>query len=327
MNNRPVVLIVGPTAVGKTQISIQLAARLDAEIISCDSRLFYRGMDIGTAKPSLSQRRAIAHHLIDIANPDETLSLASFQHLARAAIAEIHARGRLPMLVGGTGQYVRAVTAGWIPPRVPPAARLRTILQQLANDRGSDWLHDRLAVVDPEAAGAIDHRNLRRTIRALEVILTTGRRFSVQRGQEATGYRILVLGLTLPRAALYARIDERIDQMFDAGLVEETRSLLNAGYSPQLPALSAIGYRECIRLIRGELQFDEAKSEIKRATRAFVRRQANWFKPLDPGIVWFAADDNKTVDAMETCIREHLDEEHTPAVSSKSALPGRGQAQ
>jgi tRNA dimethylallyltransferase len=327
MNNRPVVLIVGPTAVGKTQISIQLAARLDAEIISCDSRLFYRGMDIGTAKPSLSQRRAIAHHLIDIANPDETLSLASFQQLARAAIAEIHARGRLPMLVGGTGQYVRAVTAGWIPPRVPPAARLRTILQQLANDRGSDWLHDRLAVVDPEAAGAIDHRNLRRTIRALEVILTTGRRFSVQRGQEATGYRILVLGLTLPRAALYARIDERIDQMFDAGLAEETRSLLNAGYSPQLPALSAIGYRECIRLIRGELQFDEAKSEIKRATRAFVRRQANWFKPLDPGIVWFAADDNKTVDAMETCIREHLDEEHTPAVSSKSALPGRGQAQ
>jgi len=197
----PLVLVVGPTAVGKTEISIQLALRLGAEIISADSRLFYRGMDIGTAKPSLAQRRGVSHHLIDIADPHQTVTLASFQQLAHRAISDILGRGRLPIVVGGTGQYVRAVTRGWAPPRVPPDARLRTILHELAERRGTAWLHGRLMAVDPDAAHRIDHRNVRRTIRALEVMLTTGRRYSVQRGQDPAPYRISMLGLSLEPAS------------------------------------------------------------------------------------------------------------------------------
>ena len=312
MSDRPVVLIVGPTAVGKTEVSIQLARRLNAEIISADSRLFYRGMDIGTAKPSLAQRKAIPHHLIDIAEPDETVTLASFQQLAHAAIADIQGRGRLPVLVGGTGQYMRAVTTGWAPPRVPPDARLRAILHQLADKRGSEWLLGRLGSMDPEAAHAMDHRNVRRSIRAMEVILTTGRKFSLQRGRNASPYNATILGLNLPRPVLYARVDDRIDRMFDAGLLEETRRLLAAGYSPDLPAMSAIGYRESIKLLRGELQLDQAKSETKRATRAFVRRQMNWFKLSDPPITWFSPDDEHVVDAMESVILEKLAELDLP---------------
>jgi tRNA dimethylallyltransferase len=325
MSNHAVVLIVGPTAVGKTEISIQLALRLNGEIISADSRLFYRGMDIGTAKPSLAQRQAIPHHLIDIANPDETVTLASFEQLAHQAISDIQGRGRLPILVGGTGQYVRAVTTGWAPPGVPPDTRLRSILEDLASQRGSAWLLGRLAAMDPDAAGAIDHRNVRRTVRALEVILSTGRKFSLQRGRTAAPYRFMMLGLNLPRSVLYARVDERIDRMFEAGLLEETRSLLTAGYAPDLPALSAIGYRECIALIRGELQLDGAKREIKRATRAFVRRQANWFKLSDPRITWFSVDDKNAVDAMEALIVKQLAELHVPgnpAFRIPAATPG-----
>jgi tRNA dimethylallyltransferase len=321
----PLVLIVGPTAVGKTEISIQLAQRLNAEIVSADSRLFYRGLDVGTAKPTLAQRQAVPHHLVDVARPDETLTLAAFQQLARSAISEIQHRGRLPILVGGTGQYVRAVTRGWSPPRVPPDARLRAILQELAGRRGSDWLHRRLASIDPEAARAVDHRNVRRTIRALEVILRTGRTFSGQRSQEAAPYTMVMLGLTRPRPALYSRIDERIEHMFENGLLEETRTLLQSGYSPDLPALSAIGYRECVGLIEGKLHLEDAKRQIKRATRAFVRRQANWFKPSDPEIVWFPADDATTVDAMEDHIRQRLVDWQRKAVQrGQMHAPDRG---
>ena len=314
MKPPPLVLIVGPTAVGKTEISVQLALRLHAEIVSADSRLFYRGMDIGTAKPSLTQRRVVRHHLVDIADPDETVTMAQFQELAHAAIADIQRRGHVAILVGGTGQYLRAVTSGWAPPRVPPDDRLRRVLQISADLRGSAWLHSRLGAMDPEAAQAIDHRNVRRTVRALEVILRTGQKFSAQRARGAPPYHPVVLGLSLPRSVLYARIDERINRMFEAGLVQETRRLLKAGYSPDLPALSAIGYPECTRLIRGELQLDQAKREIMKSTRAFVRRQANWFKPSDPQIAWFPADETNTVDAMETLIREKLGEWHVPPV-------------
>ncbi|HTP01063.1 MAG TPA: tRNA (adenosine(37)-N6)-dimethylallyltransferase MiaA, partial [Anaerolineales bacterium] len=175
------VFLVGPTAVGKTEIAIQLAEILDGEIISADSRLFYRGMDIGTAKPTPQDQKRIPHHLIDIADPDQTLSLALFQRIAREVIAQVHERGKLPLLVGGTGQYVRAVTEGWEPPEVAPDPRLRNELAKLKDERGAGWLHDRLGQLDPEAAQKIDPRNVRRTIRALEVVLTTGRRFSDQR--------------------------------------------------------------------------------------------------------------------------------------------------
>src|SRR5215216_1059674 len=179
----PLILIVGPTAVGKTELAIQLAERLNGEIVSADSRLFYRGMDIGTAKPTREERARVPHHLIDIANPDEILSLAIFQQKAEQAIADIHTRNKIPFLVGGTGQYIRAVTEGWNPPKVEPNVQLRNELEKLKHEHGIYWLHERLKKLDSLAAMNIDPRNYRRTIRALEVILTTGRKFSEQRGQ------------------------------------------------------------------------------------------------------------------------------------------------
>ncbi len=301
----PLVVILGPTAVGKTDLALQLAERLQGEIISADSRLFYRGMDIGTAKPSLEERRRVPHHLIDVAQPDEVWSLATFGQQAQEAIADIHARGRLPFLVGGTGQYLRAVVQGWQPPEIEPDPRLRVALDAWAAEIGWQGLHARLAVLDPLAAAAIDGRNLRRTVRALEVILTSGRRFSEQRRSGPSPYRLLQLGLIRPRPELYARIDARIAAMFRAGLVAEVQGLLDQGYAPGLPALSAIGYREVIAALQGQYSLDEAQRQIERNTRTFVRRQANWFKPDDPLIHWFAVGAG-TLDEMEAVLRDWL---------------------
>jgi len=303
----PLILIVGPTAVGKTEIAIQLAERMNGEIVSADSRLFYRGMDIGTAKPTPEERARLPHHLIDIANPDEILSLAVFQQKAREAIAEIHTRKKLPFLVGGTGQYIRAVTQGWSPPEVSPNPRLRNELERMKEERGILWLHDKLGALDARAADTIDPRNVRRTIRALEVIMTTGRKFSEQRGQtDSSPYHLLTFGLTRPRAELYARVDARIEAMFANGFLEEVKGLLEKGYSPALPTLSAIGYRECVALLEGKITVEEAKQLIRRATRVFVRRQANWFKESDPNILWFRVED-ASVDAIEKNIRRSVD--------------------
>jgi len=306
MPDNPLFILVGPTAVGKTKLAIQLAERVNGEIVSADSRLFYRGMDIGTAKPTLEERARVPHHLVDVADPDEIWSLAVFQQKATEAIAGIHASGKLPFLVGGTGQYVRAVTEGWTPPEVKPDPRLRGVLERLAEEKGKYWLHEGLKRIDPTSAAKIDARNLRRTVRALEVIMTTGRPFSQQRGQSDSPYSLLVIGLKRPRVELYQRIDERIEAMFAAGFVDEVKSLLDKGYSPELPTLSAIGYRECIRVVNGQLSVEQAKVEIRRATRIFVRRQANWFKEDDPNIHWFKAGNENTVHLIEAVIRRHL---------------------
>ncbi len=303
----PLVVILGPTAVGKTEMALQLAERLGAEIISADSRLFYRGMDIGTAKPSPAELRRAPHHLIDVADPDETWSLATFREQARRAIAAIQAAGRLPLLVGGTGQYLRAVAHGWQPPAVEPDPRLRRALEAWASEIGPDGLHARLAVLDPSAAQSIDYHNLRRTVRALEVILSSGRRFSEQRQAGPPPYRLLQLGLTRPRPDLYARIDARIQAMLEAGLVDEVSGLLAQGYAPDLPSLSAIGYREIVAYLQGRGTLDEAVGAIQRNTRTFVRRQANWFKLDDPSIHWFDARDSAAaLSAMKTAIRNWL---------------------
>ena len=305
LNKPPLIVIVGPTAVGKTDISIRLAERLDGEIVSADSRLFYRGMDIGTAKPTPAERRSVPHHLIDVADPCATWSLAVFQQAAAEAIAAIHARGHLPMLVGGTGQYIHAVTYGWTPPVTAPDARLRAELEAEAGLRGYQALHADLQKLDPLAAEKIDPRNLRRTIRALEVIRLTGKKFSEQRRQVEGPYRLLTIGLTRPRPELYARVDARIEAMFAAGLLNEVQRLLDAGYSPDLPTMSAIGYRECIRVLAGRMELEQAKVEMRRLTRIFIRRQANWFKLSDPSIHWFEAG-QLNLDEIETTIRAFL---------------------
>ena len=306
MKKPALILIVGPTAVGKTEIAIRLAEQLNGEIVSADSRLFYRGMDIGTAKPTSEEQARVPHYLIDIANPDEILSLAVFQKKAHGVIADIHERNKLPFLVGGTGQYIRAVTQGWAPPEVVPNEHLRDELEKMKEERGLYWLHDKLKDIDPEAAGKIDARNFRRTIRALEVIMTTGRKFSEQRRQSDSPYQLIAIGLTRPRAELYERVDKRIDAMFADGFVDEARGLLAQGYSPSLPTMSAIGYRECIRVVNGELNEEQAKAEIRRATRVFVRRQANWFKEADPDIHWFRVEEG-VADEIVKNIRRLVD--------------------
>jgi tRNA dimethylallyltransferase len=302
----PLVLIIGPTAVGKTELAIQLAEQLNGEIISADSRLFYRGMDIGTAKPSPTEMARVPHHLIDIVNPDETLSLAVFQQKAADIIADIHIRGHLPFLVGGTGQYIRAVTEGWTPPEVTPDEKMRDVLEKMKEERGLEWLHDKLRTLDPESAEKIDARNYRRTIRALEVVFTTGRKFSEQRGSGDSPYLLITVGLIRPRAELYQRVDERIDIMFASGFIDEVKGLLSQGYLPASPSMSAIGYRECVRVIKGELTVEQAKAEMKRITRVFVRRQANWFKESDPQIKWFNPNDKEMCKSIVHFIRNSL---------------------
>lgn len=303
----PLIVIVGPTAVGKTSVSIELAKRLDGEIVSADSRLLYRSMDIGTAKPTEEEMVGIPHYLIDVANPDERWNLAVYQREAYRIIDEIHERGELPFLVGGTGQYIRSIIEGWNIPEQRPDYKMRKALNQWAERIGAEGLYERLKTIDPEAVENIDYHNQRRTVRALEVILKTGERFSDLRRKQECPYDPIILGINRSREELYDRVDRRIEQMLADGLVDEVRSLLEDGYSPDLSTMSAIGYGEIIQYLNGEISYAEAVDLIKRNTRTFVRRQANWFKPDDPRIKWFQAS-AEMVDKMEFWIRSRLDD-------------------
>ncbi len=302
---RPLVVILGPTGVGKSELAIRLAEQVGGEIVSADSRLFYRGMDIGTDKPSVTDRQRVPHHLIDVAEPDESLSLAFFTQSAQNAISDIRARGKLPLLVGGTGQYLRAITEGWDIPVQEPDPRLRQALNRWAQEVGNEGLYTRLRYIDPEAAAKIDPRNLRRTVRALEVVFHSGRRFSEQRGRAGSPYQVLQIGLTRPRSELYAIIDARIENMFRRGFVDEVKMLLERGCEPELPSFSAIGYRQVAKHLAGEITLEGAIVQIKRQTRVFVRRQTAWFKPGDSEIHWLRVGDN-TADEMEGLVRAFL---------------------
>jgi tRNA dimethylallyltransferase len=295
----PLVVIIGPTAVGKTEISIRIAERLDGEIISADSRLLYIGMDIGTSKPTSEMRARVPHHLIDVTKPDEPWSLADYRSAALDVIEGIRQRGRFPILVGGTGQYVATLVEGWSPPPKSEDLTLRSVLETFADTHGSQALHERLVDVDPIAATQIDHRNIRRVVRALEIFYVTGVPFSEQRKVQPLAYRVLQIGLSMPRKKLYARIDKRIDTMLEAGFVDEVRELLSCGLSLDLPAMSAIGYRQIVDHLRGEISLEEAVRQIRRATRQFVRRQANWFKKDDPRIHWFEVGDGIEEEIIE----------------------------
>ncbi len=286
-NFQPLLVIVGPTAVGKTATAIELAEQLAGEIVSADSRYLYRGMDIGTAKPTLTERERLPHHLVDVTTPDRPWTLAQFQAAALAAIRDIHARARVPLLVGGTGQYIRAVTEGWLPPPGNSAGKTRSELEAVLKQDGLGALVARLQTVDPDSAARVDLRNPRRVIRALEVALTTGQSFVAQKRRAPPPWAIMTIGLTMPRPALYARIDARVDEMMRAGLLEEVRTLTAQGFGWELPAMSALGYKQMGETLRGECGLDEAVRRIKRETHRFVRRQANWFKLTDPNIEWF----------------------------------------
>jgi tRNA dimethylallyltransferase len=282
----PVVFLVGPTGAGKSALAAALALRRNGEIVSADSRLLYRGFDIGTDKPSLAVRARVPHHLIDVTDADHPWSLAEYQSAARDCITQIRARGRLPLCVGGTGQYIFALVEGWDIPPAAPTPELRNRLEQRATAEGSAALYGELAGLDPAAAAKIDPRNARRVIRALEVVLSTGKPFSAQRTRGEISFQPFLVGVNRPRPELYALADARIDRMFQAGWVEEVRTLLEKGYSPRLPAFSALGYAPIVRYLQGELTLEECVVEIRRATRVLIRHQANWFRPDDPQIHW-----------------------------------------
>ena len=306
MSNAKVLVIVGPTAVGKTALSIRLGLAFNGEAISADSRQIYGHMDIGTAKATPQERATLPHHLIDVVDPDQELTLAHYQQLANRAIEDIWTRNKLPIFVGGTGLYVRAVLEGWTIPRVPPNPAYRAQLGAEAEQCGHQVLHDRLAAVDPEAARGIDARNVRRVIRALEVHHETGKPISQLQKKVPPGYRVLRIGLTMPREVLYQRIDDRVDRMMEQGLEAEVRELVARGYDDELPSMSGLGYRQIGQHLRGEVSLKDAVALIKRHTRRFVRQQYNWFRLSDPNIHWI---DASAIDyaALHDLVREFLD--------------------
>ena len=314
----PLIAIVGPTAVGKSALALELAQRFNGEVVNGDSRLVYRHMDIGTAKPSPGDHALVPHHLVDIIYPDEPYSLALYLSQARDAIADIHQRGKLPVLVGGTGQYIWGLLDGFSAPQVPPNSSLRAHLEAQAGDQGHDALWQRLQEIDPAAASRIDPRNVRRVVRALEVYIETGIPFSQAQRRETPPYSSLIVGLTQERQRLYQRIDRRVDDMVEQGWPQEVSRLLDMGYSPELPSMSSLGYREMAAYVRGELPLEEAAARIKTATHRFVRHQYAWFRLKDPRIQWLDVDAPADMARRaEDIVSAHLSGSRQPMVQSR----------
>lgn len=302
---QPLIAVAGPTAAGKTAAVIRLARDLAGEVVSADSRYLYRGMDIGTAKPTEAEMAGVPHHLIDVVDPTQDYSLALYQADAYRAIDQILARGRLPILAGGTPLYVNALLEGWRIPEVPPDPAFREAMARLAKTEGPAALHERLALVDPVAADRIPITNVRRVIRALEVHRSTGRPMTEIEGKQPPPYDILTLGLMLPRDELYERIDRRIEEQIASGWVEEVQRLLAAGVSPDIPAMSAIGYREIVTYLAGTCSLAEAAERIKYHTHRYARHQLTWLKRM-PGIQWFDPREPGWYDEMLGLVRDFL---------------------
>lgn len=295
MTARRLIAIVGPTAAGKTALGIELAARFGGEVLNADSRQVYRHMDIGTAKPRPEELAAAPHHLIGIADPAGAFSLGQWLDLAHGALDDIWSRGKLPLVAGGTGQYIWALLEGWRVPRVPPQPDLRSKLA----GRPPEELLAELRRVDPDAERYIDPRNVRRVIRALEVFEATGRPFTYWRTKQPPEFEWLVIGLKMPRAELNRRIDERAGRMMEAGLLEEVRNLVDMGYSCGLPSMSGIGYKEMCEHLSGEIDLQTAVERTKVSTHRFARRQNAWFKAADPRIRWIDALGDSVSQAAE----------------------------
>lgn len=283
-----VLALVGPTATGKTALALALAELLPVEVVSADSRMVCRWMDIGTAKPTPEERALVPHHLVDVVDPDEPYSVALFKEQALAAIARIQQRGQVPIVAGGTGLYVRAVCDGLEIPAVPPDPDFRRRMEERAARQGWQALEQELMTVDPESARRIEPRNVRRVIRALEVYHATGRPFSSWQQRQPVPFDTLYIGLNLPRDVLYRRIDQRAAEQVDAGLVDEVRALLSRGYDSSMPAMMGFGYREMAQYLRGEIDREAALQQYQQATRHYARRQLTWFRS-DERIHWLDA--------------------------------------
>ncbi len=302
---QPLIVIVGPTACGKTALAIALAQRLRGEIVNADSRQIYRHMDIGSAKPTDEEQKQAKHHLIDIVNPDERFTLHDFQHAAKQAIYGIAAAHKVPLLAGGTGLYVQSIADGLQIPAAPPDYEQRQKWEELAKTHGAEALREILRQLDPDAAVNIPAANIRRIIRALEIVQTSGQPLSAQRKMGQDEFICLKLGLNTDRAMLYTRADTRIDGMMQLGLVEETAQLLQKGYDWSLPSMSSLGYRQMGEYLRGERTLADAVQLMKFTTHDFIRRQLTWFR-RDSAIHWLDAADPNLVETAAEIVNSFL---------------------
>lgn len=296
------IAIVGPTGVGKSSLGLSIAQRFNGEIINSDSRQIYRHMDIGTAKPSDAEMNTVPHHLFDIIAPDQPYSLAHYRESALETFARIHVRNTIPVLVGGSGQYVWSVIENWQIPEVEPDMDFRKRMERIAEEQGRDFLYRQLREIDPVAAQRILPGNLRRVIRALEIFEKTGKQPSVLQAKKGHDYPIQIIGLTCNRQRLYDLINLRTDHMIESGLVEEVNKLIEMGYAPDLPSMSSLGYRQIAGYLAGSRPLKEAVQEIKYETHRFARNQYAWFRLNDPRISWF-----DTADAIDVKIHYTID--------------------
>ncbi len=300
------VVIIGPTAVGKTKISIDLAQKMNSPIISGDSMLVYRGLDIGTAKPSLAERRGIVHHLVDILEPTEEFNVVDFQHHAQELITKINAIGQTPILAGGTGLYVRALLEGYQFNKAPSDESLRRNLAEMAEIHGNEYLHNMLAEVQPETAARLHPNDLLRIIRALEVHYLSGETISQEKNTvNGLRYDAVVIGLTMDRAALYARINKRVDLMIEQGLVDEVSKLLQQGVSPNSQSMKGIGYKEVVEHLIDGKDLSNTVERLKQATRNFAKRQLTFYRRM-PYITWFDVDKFENYNNLLETVYNHV---------------------
>ena len=306
---KPLVVVVGPTAVGKSQIGICLAKALGTELLTADSRQVYRGMDIGTEKPDVLERQGIPHRLIDLVDPDQPFNVGTYRRLALVEIDRLHQSGRVPLVVGGTGLYVRALIRGlWEGPSADWSLRAR--LDKQARSKGAASLHQELARVDPDLASRLHPNDEAKIIRGLEVYHLLGRPLSeIQRrhGFKEKTFSPLLIGLIRERRGLYQRIDDRVDLELSKGLLEETQRLLSQGYGRHLASMKGLGYRQMAGYLAGEYDFDEAVLRLKRDTRHFAKRQMTWFRK-EPSITWVGISEGESSEEVAGKVLEHIDE-------------------
>ncbi len=306
---KPVVIIVGPTAVGKTGTSILVASGLNGEIISADSMQIYKYMDIGTAKPTREEMKGIKHYMIDMVLPDQDFTVADFQRMARTYIKHIHNKGKLPIIVGGTGLYINSLVYNLDFTETVSDPGLRKELRELAGERGNEYLHGMLEKVDAETAARLHPNDVKRVIRALEVYHCSGKPASYFHRQPQRNntleYNPVMIGLRMNRKDLYRRINDRVDKMIAEGLVEEVKSLLERGYAEHMPSMQGLGYKEIIYYLEGKCTLEEAVYIIKRDTRRFAKRQFTWFR-RDDRIFWVDVENFDSMEDIADFIIEHV---------------------
>lgn len=300
----PLLVLVGPTAVGKSELAIKVARQLKTDIISADSAQIYRHLDIGTAKPSPEEQKTVKHHLIDLVEPDQYYSVADYQKSAARTIKELWQEGKLPFLVGGTGLYIKAVTDSYAFGPKGASRELRAAYEEMASSEGLDKLYDRLRAIDPDAAGRIHPNDQRRIIRALEVYTLERKPISeqvTQTGREVSPYKTVIFGINMERGLLYSRIEERVDDMIKQGFIKEVQSLCEDGYDDHTPGMQVLGYKQLLTYLKGNTSLEETVTEIKKQTRNLAKRQLTWFR-RESNLEWITSTDQFSIDSITEII-------------------------